>query len=90
MHEPMFSRSGFQNSFPYRYLNEKTKSLDVEGFFEDLSNIKRGSVLILHACGHNPTGIDLTKEQWKEVAEIVKVDPYNYNCSNLLPTIIVS
>lgn len=75
MHEPIFLRSGFQKGFQYRYINEKTKSLDAEGFFEDISNVESGSVIILHVCGHNPTGVDLTKEQWKAIAEIVRVSP---------------
>lgn len=75
MHQPIFTLSGFQNCFSYRYLNEKTKALDAEGFFEDMLNAERDSVIILHACCHNPTGIDLNKEQWKAVAEIVKVGP---------------
>ena len=39
---------------------------------EDLKNAPEGSVIILHPCAHNPTGADLTFEQWREVLEVVK------------------
>lgn len=39
---------------------------------EDLKDIVEHSVIILQLCGHNPTGIDPTKEQWKKIAEVVK------------------
>ncbi|XP_060842917.1 aspartate aminotransferase, cytoplasmic-like isoform X1 [Rhopalosiphum padi] len=72
MHGTVFSFSGFQNILQYRYLNRETKLIDFEGFCEDISNAPIDSVIILHACGHNPTGLDLTKEQWKIIAEIMK------------------
>jgi Aminotransferase class I and II len=40
----------------YRYWNDKTKGLDFAGLSEDLSKAPEGSVIILHACAHNPTG----------------------------------
>lgn len=73
MHGSVFSLSGFQNTFQYRYMNRESKEIDFEGFSEDLSNASVNSVVILHACGHNPTGLDLTKEQWRKIAEIIKV-----------------
>ncbi|XP_027851284.2 aspartate aminotransferase, cytoplasmic-like isoform X1 [Aphis gossypii] len=72
MHGTVFSFSGFSNKFKYRYLNKETKLIDFEGFCEDMSNAPIDSVVILHACGHNPTGLDLTKEQWRTVSEIMK------------------
>lgn len=57
----------------YRYWNRENLCLDFDGMFEDLSNAAKGSVVILHACAHNPTGMDLTKEQWKTVADTLKV-----------------
>lgn len=38
---------------------------------EDLKNAPAGSVIILHACAHNPTGSDPTPEQWNKIANIV-------------------
>ena len=39
---------------------------------EDLTNAKEGSVILLHACAHNPTGCDPSREDWKSIAEVVK------------------
>lgn len=38
----------------------------------DVKNASEGSIVLLHACAHNPTGIDPTPEQWKEISDIVK------------------
>ena len=39
---------------------------------EDIKNIPEGSVILLHACAHNPTGVDPTPEQWKEMSALIK------------------
>lgn len=44
----------------YRYYNPKTKGLDFDGFAEDLKNAKDNSIVLLHVCAHNPTGVDPT------------------------------
>ncbi|XP_022173896.1 aspartate aminotransferase, cytoplasmic-like [Myzus persicae] len=72
IHGTIFAFSGFQNTFEYRYLNRETKAIDFDGLCDDISNASVDSVVLLHACGHNPTGFDLTKEQWRIVAEIMK------------------
>ena len=41
--------------------------------------IPEQSVILLHACAHNPTGVDPRPEQWKEIAEIVKVSYHHPN-----------
>lgn len=56
----------------YRYYNEDTIGLNFEGMMEDIKAIPQGSILLLHACAHNPTGIDPTFEQWKEISQAVK------------------
>ena len=38
---------------------------------EDLSRAEPGSIVLLHACAHNPTGVDPTPEQWKGIADVV-------------------
>ncbi|XP_022173895.1 aspartate aminotransferase, cytoplasmic-like isoform X2 [Myzus persicae] len=72
LHGTLFSFSGFRNEIQYRYMNKETIDIDFEGLCEDISNASVDSVIILHVCGHNPTGLDLTKEQWKTIAEIMK------------------
>ncbi|KAH7025160.1 pyridoxal phosphate-dependent transferase [Microdochium trichocladiopsis] len=55
----------------YPYYEPSSQSLDFEGMKNTLeSEAKEGDVVILHACAHNPTGIDPTREQWRELAEL--------------------
>ena len=56
----------------YRYFKPETKGLDFEGMMEDLGAVVKGDIILLHACAHNPTGVDLTMEQWATVAALVK------------------
>ena len=71
-HIPIFKDSGLEVK-QYRYYDKKTVGLDFAGMKEDIQGLAEGSIVLLHACAHNPTGVDPTKEQWKEIAEVVKV-----------------
>ena len=55
-HTPIFKHAGF-NVGGYTYYDAKTCGLDFAGAMTDISNIPEGSVILLHACAHNPTGI---------------------------------
>ncbi len=68
-HRQLFGEAGLQ-VHDYPYYCPKTKWLDFEGMKKTLSSIPSTDVVLLHACCHNPTGIDLTKEQWDEIAKI--------------------
>jgi aspartate aminotransferase len=54
----------------YRYFDPKTVGLDWAGMMEDIAAAPDGSVVLLHGCAHNPTGVDPTPEQWGEVADL--------------------
>lgn len=56
----------------YRYFDAATRGVDFEGMKADLSAAKKGDVVLLHGCCHNPTGANLTLEQWAEVAAILE------------------
>mmetsp|Transcript_17988 Transcript_17988/g.30622 ORF Transcript_17988/g.30622 Transcript_17988/m.30622 type:complete len:417 (-) Transcript_17988:31-1281(-) len=56
----------------YRYFDKKTKGLDFDGMMEDLQNATPGSIVMLHTCAHNPTGVDPTLDQWKLIAKICR------------------
>ena len=56
----------------YRYYDATTSSLDFEGMMKDIQDIPSGTCVLLHACAHNPTGMDPTLEQWKELSETMK------------------
>lgn len=54
----------------YRYYNSKTNSLDFEGMIADISNAPDGSIVLLHSCAHNPTGVDPSMQQWEAIADL--------------------
>lgn len=58
-------------AIPYRYFDNDTRGVNFEGMKEDIAKAKKGDVVLLHGCCHNPTGANLTVDQWKEVAEII-------------------
>ena len=70
-HNAVFKDSGLEVE-KYRYYNKDTIGLDFEGMVADLKSAPEGSLVLLHACAHNPTGIDPTEEQWKQISDVVK------------------
>lgn len=57
---------------PYSYLAADRTSLDIDAMLDDLRNKTRvGDSVLLHGCCHNPTGIDPTPSQWKDIAEVI-------------------
>lgn len=54
----------------YTYYDPKTKGLNFEGMLKDMDAAPNGSVFLLHPCAHNPTGVDLTQEQWRQVLDL--------------------
>jgi len=71
-HKLIFNYSGYENIRSYRYWDETNKCLDFDGWLEDLTAAPAKSVIILHACAHNPTGVDPTKDQWHKIAEVCR------------------
>jgi aromatic-amino-acid transaminase len=70
-HRQLFEAAGFTvKSYPY--YDAKTRGLDFAGMKQSLGALPAGSIVVLHACCHNPTGVDLTQEQWPAILEIVK------------------
>lgn len=67
----MFSSLGFQCE-SFRYYNPETKDLDIDSYYSALKLAEPNSVFIIHACAHNPTGCDPSKEQWRELARLFK------------------
>ena len=66
-HGAVFSAAGLATD-SYRYLGDCGKALDFTGMMESIAAIPAGDVICLHACCHNPTGVDPTAEQWNEIA----------------------
>lgn len=70
-HAAVFSAAGLSTA-SYRYLNSDKTGLDFEGLLDDLQSKPRaGDVILLHACCHNPTGVDLSLEHWGQLAELL-------------------
>ncbi|XP_062120644.1 aspartate aminotransferase, mitochondrial [Drosophila sulfurigaster albostrigata] len=70
-HVPIFEHAGLPVK-RYRYYNPKNCNLDFNGMVEDLKKIPENSVVLLHACAHNPTGVDPNAEQWRELSQVFK------------------
>jgi aromatic-amino-acid transaminase len=70
-HRVVFNAAGFE-VVDYAYYDAATHGLDFNGMLADLGKLEPGTVVLLHACCHNPTGVDLTVEQWKQVVALVK------------------
>ena len=70
-HHAVFKAAGFALS-DYRYYDNASHGLDFAGMLEDLGKLDSGTVVLLHACCHNPTGVDPTPAQWQQIAALVK------------------
>ena len=70
-HRAVFGAAGF-DVVEYSYFDAATHGLDFASMVADLQALQPGTVVLLHACCHNPTGADLTVEQWKQVAALLK------------------
>ena len=69
-HQAVFTRCGFEVG-TYRYKAADRDGIDFEGMLADLRAAEKGTVVVLHACCHNPTGYDLSDEQWDQVVQVV-------------------
>ena len=56
----------------YRYFDAATGEVDFAALLEDLGQVKPGDVVLLHGCCHNPTGANLTLDQWKQVIALMQ------------------
>jgi aromatic-amino-acid transaminase len=69
-HRGIFENAGFA-VHAYPYYDAATHGVNFSGMISTLRAAPAGSIMVLHACCHNPTGADLTSEQWKAVIEEV-------------------
>jgi aspartate aminotransferase len=70
-HAPIFRHVGLLVKW-YPYYAKETRSLDIEGMIQTLESAPRGSIVVLQACAHNPTGLDPTPDQWGRLASVVQ------------------
>ncbi|MDH4560729.1 amino acid aminotransferase [Pseudomonas sp. BN411] len=70
IHETIFAGAGIKVAH-YPYV-DATNRLDVDAMLKALEQVPKGDVVLLHACCHNPTGFDLSQDDWRKVLEVVK------------------
>ena len=70
-HKGVFTTSGFELA-EYAYYNASTQDLDFEAMITSLASVPAGDIVLLHACCHNPSGVDLSPEQWQKVVAMSK------------------
>jgi aromatic-amino-acid transaminase len=68
-HRALFEAAGFRVE-TYRYYDAETHGLDFDGMMASLRALPARSIVVLHACCHNPSGVDLTHEQWDAVVAL--------------------
>ena len=69
-HIPIMQLSGLEVR-KYKYLNRKTNGLDFDGLMADINSAPEGSIFLLHACAHNPTGVDPSRDQWDAISQAI-------------------
>ncbi|WP_234265978.1 amino acid aminotransferase [Hydrogenophaga sp. NFH-34] len=70
-HRAIFTNAGFEVG-TYAYYDAATRSVNFDGMLADLNAAAPGTIAVLHACCHNPTGYDITAAQWDQVIAVVK------------------
>jgi aromatic-amino-acid transaminase len=70
-HRALFTNAGFKVD-TYAYYDAEKRGVNFEGMLASLNAAPAGTVVVLHACCHNPTGYDITAAQWDQVVAVVK------------------
>lgn len=70
-HRALFEGAGF-DVHEYAYYNSESRSLDFDGFLAAIKSMPEGSIVVLHACCHNPTGVDPSYSQWEQIAAALR------------------
>ena len=70
-HIAIFNGAGINSHF-YRYFDAASNGVDIEGMLQDLEQLPAKAIVLLHPCCHNPTGADLTPNEWDQVIAVLK------------------
>ncbi|KAK4370241.1 hypothetical protein RND71_009716 [Anisodus tanguticus] len=70
-HPKVFTLAGLSVKY-YRYYDPTTRGLDFQGLLDDLAAAPAGAIVLLHACAHNPTGVDPTVDQWENIRQLMR------------------
>ncbi|GMG99060.1 hypothetical protein Nepgr_000900 [Nepenthes gracilis] len=70
-HPKVFTLAGLSVK-TYCYYDPTTRGLNIQGLLDDLGSAPPGAIVLLHACAHNPTGVDPTLEQWETIRQLIR------------------
>ena len=70
-HRALFSNAGFPVE-TYAYYDAQSRGVRVDAMLADLNSAQAGTIVVLHACCHNPTGYDISPKQWQQVIAVLK------------------
>lgn len=70
-HTPIFKHAGLDVK-GYTFYEPKSCGFDFKGALNDIAKMPEKSIILLHACAHNPTGVDPSLEQWRELSQVIK------------------
>lgn len=74
-HNQIFSSLGLKVE-TYPYWDAQNKKLDIDGYLQAIETAPRGSIFLLHACAHNPTGLDPTHEEWEKILTAIAANDH--------------
>ncbi|WP_137938163.1 aromatic amino acid transaminase [Chitinivorax sp. B] len=74
-HAPIMQAAGLRVA-SYPYLNENRTQLDRDGFFDTIRQLGPRDVVLLHGCCHNPSGVDLNKSDWRQLASMASAQGF--------------
>ena len=69
-HVPLLGGAGLSLS-PYPYYDKERHLIRIDAMLDTLQSMPAGDVVLLHACCHNPSGLDPTEEQWRQIADVI-------------------
>ncbi|OMJ86644.1 hypothetical protein SteCoe_11793 [Stentor coeruleus] len=69
-HKAIIQHAGLEYA-EYTYYNPNTKGLNIEDLLGEIDSAPKNSIFLLHACAHNPTGVDPSQDQWKEIQDLM-------------------
>lgn len=70
-HENIIKRSGLNFSY-YPYYDPATKKVKINDLLDFLNKAQEANIVLLHACAHNPTGVDPTADDWLKIADLME------------------
>ena len=71
-HRDIFLKAGFTDVQPYTYLDYSSMTFNFHALLECMRRSKPRTVFILHAQAHNPSGLDPSQDQWRQICEVMK------------------